>query len=129
MEEALRLKPDLLRLAVDCCKTFLDAGLPERWLKLTAELPESVRTEGRMVVMEGHAALKAGHLDRVERILASPPIVDDMKEGEVSLTELWFGLHEQRLSLAEKKPVDDELKARVRRDFPPPHEIDFRMTM
>ena len=127
MEEALRLRPDLLRLAVDCGKIVLEAGQPERWLKLLEELPESVRTEGRMVVMEGHAALKAGHLDRVAQILASPPIVDDMKEGEVSLTDLWFGLLEQRLSLAEKKPVDDELKARVRRDFPPPYEIDFRM--
>ena len=50
-----------------------------------------------------------------------------MREGEVSLSDLWFGLHEQRVSRAERRPVDAELKARVRRDCPPPRFIDFRM--
>jgi len=54
--------------------------------------------------------------------------LDDMREGEVSLTDLWFGLHEQQLSKAERRPVDEAMKKHVRHSFPPPAEIDFRMS-
>jgi hypothetical protein len=36
-------------------------------------------------------------------------------------------MHERRLAASENLPIDDELRARVRRDFPPPSHIDFRM--
>lgn len=52
----------------------------------------------------------------------------DVRDGEVSLSELWFALHEKRISTAENIPIDDELRRRVRRDFPPPAHLDFRMT-
>ncbi|MEI7437288.1 MAG: DUF5107 domain-containing protein, partial [bacterium] len=120
MTEALRLRPDLPCLAAECGKTLLDAGKPDVWLELLSILPESLRNTGRIVVLEGRAALAAGDLERVAQILKAPPTVDDMQEGEVSLTDIWFGLHEQRLSHAGKIPVDDGLKARVRRDYPPP---------
>jgi hypothetical protein len=50
-----------------------------------------------------------------------------MREGEVVLTDLWFGLHEKRIAAAENVPVNDALKERVRREFPPPENLDFRM--
>ena len=127
LEQALLLRPALARLAAECGQTMIEAGCPQRWLHLVDGLPAAVRRNGRIVVIEARAALAAGELDRVDKILRHPPTVDDMLEGEVSLTDLWFGLNEQRLSQAEGKPVDDALKARVRRDFPPPREIDFRM--
>jgi len=51
----------------------------------------------------------------------------DIREGEVSLSDLWFGLQERRRAAAENRPVDEELKRRVRRECPPPADIDFRM--
>ena len=36
---------------------------------------------------------------------------------------------EKRIAAAEKIPVDDKLHERVRRDFPPPRFIDFRMSL
>ena len=52
-----------------------------------------------------------------------------MREGEVVLTDLWFGLHEKRVAAAESVPINDALKERVRREFPPPENLDFRMTV
>jgi hypothetical protein len=52
--------------------------------------------------------------------------VPDVREGETSLSNLWFELHERRESAAEGVPVDDALRERVRKEFPPPSWLDFR---
>jgi len=41
-------------------------------------------------------------------------------EGEATLSGLWFAVHERKLATEEGIPVDDDLRKRVRRDFPPP---------
>jgi hypothetical protein len=56
-------------------------------------------------------------------------VVIDLREGERALSDLWFNLHERRLSAQENIPIDDALRARVRREFPPPPAIDFRMSV
>lgn len=50
-----------------------------------------------------------------------------IREGEVSLTDLWYRLHEARLAADEGIAIDDALRAHVRQAFPPPPRIDFRM--
>jgi len=125
---AARLQPDLQPLVVECGKALLGAGRAADWLALLGEMPEPVRTAGRVVLLEGEAALAAGDLDTVGRILDEAGELEDLREGEVSLSNLWYGLHEQRLSAAEGVPVDDALRERVRREFPPPARIDFRMS-
>ena len=120
-------RPDLLPLAAECAALLIEAGRPDRWLRLAAILPPRVRSAGRMVTLEGRAALAAGRLDLLEAILAHPPTVDDLREAEGSLTDLWFGYHVLRLSRAEGRTVDAEMEARVRREFPPPYAIGFRM--
>lgn len=89
-------------------------------------LPEDVRRAERLRLAAGWAALNADRLDDVEEILSGE--FATIQEGELTLSELWFGLQERKLALAEGIEIDDELKARVRRDFPPPYAIDFRMS-
>lgn len=125
---ACRLRPSLLPLAVECGRTLIDVGRPRDWLGLLAELPPSVRTVGRIGLLEAQAALAIGDFESVQRIFSEKPVVDDMREGEKSLSHLWFDFHEQRLSVTENIPIDDALRARVRREFPVPKQFDFRMT-
>lgn len=124
---ACRMQPSLLPLVVECGRTLIEVGRPREWLELLAGLPESMRAVGRIRLLEAQAALATGDFQRVERIFAAKPVVDDMREGEKSLSDLWFEFHEQRLSAGENIPVDDALRARVRREFPVPREFDFRM--
>ena len=124
---AARLKPDLQPLLVECARALLAAGRPGDWLQLLRSVPQPVRSAGRVVLLEGQAALAAGELATVERVIDEAREVDDLREGEVSLSDLWYGLHEQRLSAEEGVEIDDELRDRVRREFPPPAHIDFRM--
>jgi hypothetical protein len=124
---ACRLHPSLLPLAVECGRTLIDAGRPEAWLDLLDRLPEAVRGVGRVRLLQAQAALASGDLEVVRRVFAQKPVVDDMREGEISLSQLWFDFHERRLSAEEKVPIDDALRARVRQAFPVPEAFDFRM--
>ena len=126
--EALQMRPDLLPLAVECGRALIDAGRSRQWLSTLAELPAEVRAAGRIRLLEGQAALTCNELATIERILNDAREIADLREGEVSLTDLWFGLHERRLAERDSVPVDDALKARVRREIPPPAALDFRMS-
>ena len=124
---ACRARPSLLPLAVECGRTLIEAGQPDAWLGLLDELPESVRGVGRVRLLQAQAALAVGDFEAVARVFAENPVVDDMREGEISLSQLWFDFHERRLSAAESVPIEDALRARVRQEFPVPKEFDFRM--
>ena len=124
--KASQMVPHVSSLALECCQALLDVDMPQEMLNFMDGLPQEVRQVGRMRIMETRAAMKMNDLNRVERILQSRPIVPDIREGEVSLSNLWFEMHEKRISAKENIPIDDALRQRVRRDFPPPSWLDFR---
>jgi hypothetical protein len=124
---ACRMHPSVLPLVIECGRILIEAGQPSRWLELLTELPEPVRRAGRVRLLEAQAALAVDDYERVEAVLAEKPAVEDLREGEVSLSQLWFEYHERRLSRAEGVPIDEALRARVRDEYPVPEEFDFRM--
>jgi tetratricopeptide (TPR) repeat protein len=123
---ALEMAPQMFSLALECCRALLDAGRPTDMLNLLEDLPQNIRERGRMKIMEARAALTAGDLQKVEEILQSRPSVADVREGEVTLSNLWFEMHEKRIAAAENIDIDDRLRQRVRKDYPPPSWLDFR---
>jgi hypothetical protein len=126
--EALRMRPDLLPLAVECGKALIEAGFTQRWLDLLPILSPTIRSGGRIRLLEAEAALKVGDLKRVEIFLENKIIVDDVREGEESLSNLWHNYHAQRISRVENTQLNEALLARVRREYPVPSELDFRMS-
>jgi hypothetical protein len=125
--KALRMRPTLLPLAVECCRALIEADRPRELLALWGTLPGQVREAGRIRTLEAQAAMAAGDLDRVERILDSSLVLTTNREGEVVLSDLWFELHERLLAERDGVEIDDSLCERVRREFPPPPHLDFRM--
>ncbi len=126
-EQAFALRPDLLSLAVECAQAQIIAGRPEQWLTLQEKLPDTLRQQGRIQLLEGQAALAAGDLERVAAILAKPFIVEDMREGEKSLSDLWIEFYLQKMSREEGVPIDEALRTRVLQTYPIPPTFDFRM--
>jgi len=125
--QACRLAPACWQLAAECAQALLAADRPQAWLDLSAALPEPVRATGRIRYLIARASLAAGDLDRVGHILRDGLVVPDMREGEVALSDLWFDYHAQQLARREGLPLNDALRARVRRECPPPALYDFRM--
>jgi len=127
-QDACRLQPDLLPLAVEAGERLLQAGKAREWLALVEQLGPAVRGAGRVRLLAARAALALKDFPRVQALFDEGIVVDDLREGEGSLSHLWFEYHEQRLSTQEGVPIDAALKERVRREYPVPPEIDFRMS-
>jgi tetratricopeptide (TPR) repeat protein len=124
---ACRMAPRVVPLAVECCKALIKSGRQAEVRDLLKLLSPAVTDHPRVRVLTARAALDTGDLETVERILLSGMELSDLREGEDVLTELWFGMQEKRLAAAEGREIDEALRERVKREFPPPPEIDFRM--
>ncbi len=125
--EARQRLPDLAPLAIECGQALLEAGRSGAWLDLLPMLPEPIRRSGRVRLLEARAALETGDFDRVETILNANIVIEDIREGEISLSDLWTELHARRLADRVGKAPDETFREQSRRDFPPPAHLDFRM--
>mgnify|MGYP000892266655 CR=1 FL=1 len=128
--QALEMQPALLPLAVEAGQKLIAMGHAQTWLDLLVGLPAAVRTAGRIRLLEGQAALETGDLERVEPLFDGSLVVDDLREGERSLSQLWIDYHISRLRRTEEGkalPASEALE-RVRRDYPVPAFLDFRMS-
>lgn len=94
-------------------------------LRFVESLPEDIRNSERIRILAAKASIEVGDLDALDGFFDQE--FATIREGEVTLTDLWFAMHERKLAAEEGLPIDDELKSRVRREFPPPRHIDFRM--
>ena len=127
--KACRMAPALLPLAVEAGRELVESGRAQEARELLALLPPDLQGHPRLKVIAAQAALGAGDLETIEGILMGKLELTDLREGENVLTELWFALQEKRLAAAENVPMDKTLRERVRREFPPPAHLDFRMSV
>jgi tetratricopeptide (TPR) repeat protein len=89
---ALDLMPDLPQLRVEAIEALTAADrLPEA-IALARAAPPSSFT-GRFRFLEARAAVLQGDLRRAESILAGSLEIADLREGEVSLSDLWLAVH------------------------------------
>ena len=125
---AVRAAPACAPLAIECGRKLLAMERSKAWLDLIAELPDDVRTLGRVRLLEGQAALAVGALDRVASLFDGSLIVEDLREGERSLSDLWFEYQTLRVSREASIPITEALRERVRESYPVPETLDFRMS-
>ncbi|MCY2928369.1 MAG: DUF5107 domain-containing protein [Planctomycetota bacterium] len=126
--KARRMLPALAPLAAECYRALLDADMCAEALALLDEMPAEVGRNGRIRVLAARAALKLGDLERAEAILLDKDLlVPDIFEGELMLSDTWYGLQEQKLARREGLAIDEALRQRVQKEFPPPKNLDFRM--
>jgi hypothetical protein len=126
MREAWAAGPQIAPLAIEYGRLLLEAGQYAALREFTRSLPEEMRQNERLRIMGACAALEAGEWREVGTLFGQE--FATIREGEVTLTDLWFGYHERRVAAAEGVAVDEALRKRVRREFKPPRNIDFRMS-
>lgn len=94
---------------------------------LLGRLPGEVCQHERLRLAAAWVELQHNRFDAVREALKEQYAT--IQEGELSLSELWFVLHEKEIALREGVEVDEAFRQRVRRECPPPWEIDFRMSV
>ncbi len=125
--EAYQAAPDILSLAIECGGCLNDDGRHREWLQMVPDLPQPIRLNGRIRLLEAQAALMEGKLNIVESFFEDNVEVADLREGENSLSDLWFDYQMLKLSMDEKIPMDHPGVFQDRELQPVPEWIDFRM--
>lgn len=124
---AIALCPDLPALAIEACQAFESARRLEELPAMLAKLGPTARANPRVRYYEAHARLEAGDMEFVRRFLDERLVMPDVKEGETMQTGLWFVYHEKRIAAETGVARDEALSERVRREFPPPPELEWRV--
>jgi hypothetical protein len=100
---ALDLMPDLPQLRVEAIEALIAADrLPEAIALAQTAPPSSFA--GRFRFLEARAAVLHGDVGRAESILAGGLEIADLREGEVSLPDLWLAVHRAPLGAADAQP-------------------------
>lgn len=86
---AHRRAPQLWQLAAEALAALCRADRPGEALALVDALAPEVRAHGRIRLGEARAALANGERDRAAALLRTGIEVADLREGEVSLQDLW----------------------------------------
>lgn len=118
-EEAAELLPRDVSLARAAARLLNDAALWDRLLSFTGSRPEPVLSEPRIRLYHAIALLRTGAPDAaLEELRAGGAWlqVPDLREGETTLSDLWYGIREAQTGA----PVDRDTVS-------PPYELDFRM--
>ena len=116
--EALGLAPEETELTLEYLRTLLSCGREEDVLPLLDAMPSETAVLPRFLQIRTAALIAAGRLDEAEAILRKPLVIPDVREGELSLSEMWF-----RLWMKKEGLTRPEAEAR----HPVPEALDFRM--
>lgn len=126
LREAWEVGPVTPHLAIEYAQALAQLARHDDLLAFVDCLPADIGANERIQMMWAKAAIETGDLDALDGFFDRE--FAKIREGEVTLTDLWFRLHEKKLAAALGAPIDADLRARVAREFPPPVHIDFRMS-
>ena len=112
-------------LAVEICDFFNRHKRQAAFDTFVKSLPAPVATHERIALMTAQIALERGDYPLVRRLLQQEFCT--IREGELSLSELWFVSHIREAASRMGRELTAAEKERLMQQFPPPREIDFRM--
>ena len=127
IQQAIKLQPHTIPLLLECADILIKTQHPKKWLTIYDALPQQLHQHSRLQLQTARAAIAAHQFDRVQPLFQPGFEIDDLREGENSLNELWYSYHEQRLIKEENIPHNENLRQRVRKELPPPKHFDFSM--
>lgn len=119
--KASLMKPDDASLAKEAAKMLLNGGMHAKLLEFIEKLPEHIVRLGRIKLYKALAFLHTGNLEKAEILLYENGgiVVPDIREGENSVTDLWFEIEEKKAAKEGRTFNRDEAE--------PPVNLDFRM--
>lgn len=120
--EASALSP-IRPLVIETLETLLKAADYQSILQLIETLPDTLKTDGRIMTYRAAALLRSGRIDEAQRVLQGPIVLTDVREGDTLLTDLWF----ETAAIRHVGKADADSLAWAEANVKPPEHLDFRM--
>lgn len=127
---ALELKKDCRSLCIEAAAQLTSDGGDELWLKRYDQLPDMLKTLGRIRLFRAIALIHTNRLEEAAEIINERFVMADIKEGELSVSQLWFDLYRRLYAMKLGAAYDekDALLCRAADEmYPLPKAVDFRM--
>jgi tetratricopeptide (TPR) repeat protein len=124
-EKAWDLGPKGVPLAVELLQNLNEL---KDYVGMTAfvwTLPPEVRSHERVHIWSARAAIEQDELEGIESLFEREFVT--IREGEETLTNIWYQYQAKKLARVENRPVDENLLRQVRRECPPPMNINYQM--
>lgn len=128
MYEAVKLLP-IAPIVIECLTMFNGNGRYEDTITLRSTLDEELKNNRRVLLSYVDALIMTDVFDEAEELLISGIEPDDIREGEVLLSDLWYKLHTRKI-MKEENLADDmyrETLARVKKEMVLPDSLNFIM--
>lgn len=116
--QSLRLAGAMPELEMEYAQTLLAFERYDALLAFEEGLPQALRELPRFLYLRASALAEVGRFDEAEEILLRPLVVPDMREGELSLSDLWFRIYMKKEKLTRQQAEERH---------PLPESLDFRM--
>ena len=116
--EALALSPSETELRLEYARTLLSLGRDAEVLSLLDAMPSGISSMPRFLQIRTAALIASGRLNEAEAILTRPLVIPDVREGELSLSDMWFRLWMKKEALT---------RVEAEERHPLPEVLDFRM--
>jgi tetratricopeptide (TPR) repeat protein len=119
-KKALSLKPDDVSVAIDMLNMLCANEEYEAVLQAVAAMPEAVALNGRVLQYRARACVELGQLELAEELMENnvEAISTNVREGELSVTDLWITLQKKKAIARGEEPLE---KYKV------PQKWNFRM--
>lgn len=124
--KAVKLVPEV-HIAKEAMNLLKDTGRYEEMMEIYEALPEAVRKNGRVLIASCEAFIETGRYEEAEAMLLGDIALDDVKEGEVKLSDLWFSLCAHKEAEKRGTEYNEELLKEIRETVEVPAKLDFRM--
>ena len=97
------------------------------WLAVYESLDQQFKENGRIQFFVAVCLIKLGRLEEARALLTEDLVVDDLKEGEYSISQLWIELYRQILCRDRGVSPEELTDSVVLQEYPLPYKLDFRM--
>lgn len=126
LHRAVEMKPEY-HIALEALAALKKLKRYMAMIDVYNNLPRAVRARGRVKAAYCEALIEVGMYARAEEVLLGGIELDDVREGEVKLSDMWFSLCAHKLARERGVDVDEALLDEVRRTVEVPEKLDFRM--
>jgi len=124
-ERAWSLCGNDVNLAVEIGDFLVRHRRQNEFAAFVKSLPEPVANHERIQLPSAQFALERGDYREVRRLLQRESCT--IREGELSLSDLWFASYIKESERAKGRPLTSDEKQQLMQRFPPQRQIDFRM--
>ncbi len=124
MLNAVKLTPHF-SIYKDCAMTLIWAKEYERCITLVDKAPAEMLSNGRLSYYKAYCLHKLGKNIEASKIINQDFIMNDIKEGELSVSELWYGVYGELLFGGETMTEEEKIKGVDEKK--PLGKLDFRM--